>query len=210
MKGFLYKDLCLYGGMWKSYTLIYVLFFALTLFDLLDVSFLFSFFPILLCAGVISLSTLDEQARWDRFAVAVPGGRRKVVRDKYRLALLSTLFCLALEGVMALLLALAGQESALADLMISLGSLFACLLLCSIALPLTFRFGYQKARIVIVAFTAIGAGTMTSLATIASLALRGGDKLNLWFIVVGLALLDIPALAVSRSLSLRIYAKKDF
>lgn len=210
MKGFLYKDLCLYSGMWKSYTLIYLLFFALTLFDLLDVSYLFSFFPILLCAGVISLSSLDEQARWDRFAVAVPGGRRKVVRDKYRLALLSVLFCLALEGVMALLLALAGREEALSDLMICAISLFACLLLCSVALPLTFHFGYQKARIVTTAFTAIGAGTMTSLATIASLALRGGDKLNLWFIVVTLALLDLPALAISWRVSLRIYAKKEF
>lgn len=210
MKGFLYKDLCLYGAMWKSYTLILGLFFTLTLFDVFDISFLFSFFPILLCTGVVSLSSLDEQARWDRFAAAVPGGRRKAVGDKYRFALLSALFCLALEGGMALLLALAGRENALSSLVVCVASVFACLLLSAVALPLTFRFGYQKARIVTVAFTAIGVGTMTSLATMASLALRGGDKLNLWFIAAGLALLDLPALAVSWRVSLRIYGKKDF
>lgn len=210
MTGFLYKDLCLYSIMWKSYTLILGLFFALTLFDAFDISFLFSFFPILLCTGVVSLSSLDEQARWDRFAAAVPGGRWKVVRDKYRFTLLSALFCLALEGGMALLLALAGRENALSSLVVCVVSVFACLLLSAVALPLTFRFGYQKARVITVTFTAVAAGAAASLATAAALAFRGGDKLNPWLIVAVLALLDIPALAVSRRVSLRIYEKKEF
>ena len=209
MKGFLYKDICVFRTMWKSYAVLIAVFFVLTLFGIYDLSFMGTFVPILLCMGTVSSLSVDEQVKWDRFAVSVPNGRAKVVRDKYRFLLLSGILALGIELVMALILFLKGDAELIADLSIAVGSIMGVFLISSVSLPLTFRFGYQKARVIAIGVAALMAGGLGSLAVVAALMLHGNDHRFLLIIGV-LTLLAVIALPISYTVSIRIYRKKEF
>lgn len=210
MKGFLYKDLCVLGSAFKSYAALFGVFAVLTLLGIYDLSFMGVFVPVLLCMSTLSSVTLDESARWDRFAVATPKGRDRVVRDKYRLLLLSALLALVLELLLALLLALKGEGAVAENLIVLLLSTFGVLIASAVSLPLAFRFGYQKARIIVVGVSALAAGAIGSLSVIATLTFRGKDVAALLIggaILTALALLGLP---VSYHISRSIYRKKEF
>lgn len=210
MTGFLYKDLCVLGSAFKSYAALFGVFAVLTLLGIYDLSFMGVFIPVLLCMSTLSSVSLDERARWDRFAVAAPRGRERVVRDKYRLLLLSALLAVALELLLALLLALKGEEDVLGNLIGTLLSTLGVLIASAVTLPLAFRFGYQKARIIAVGVSALAAGGIGSLSVIAALTVQGGGMDSLLVggaVLVALALLFLP---VSYHISRSIYRKKAF
>ena len=209
MKGFLYKDLCICRTMWGSYAIMMGVFFALTILGIYEMSFMGTFIPILMCMGAMSSISLDEQAKWDRFAVSVPNGRARVVRDKYRFLLLCGGISLTIGLVLGLILFLQGAEDAAGTLAIFVGSIMGTLLASSVSLPLSFRFGYQKARVITVGVAALMAGGLGSLAVIAALSLHGEDYRFLLIVGV-LTLLAIIALPVSYKISMKIYSKKEF
>ena len=209
MKGFLYKDICVFRTMWRSYAILMAVFFVLTLFGIYDLSFMGTFVPILMCMGAMSSISVDEQARWDRFAVSVPNGRAKVVGGKYKFLLLSGVLALGIELLMGLILLLRGDVDLVADLSVAVGSVMGVFVISSVSLPLAFRFGYQKARVITVGVTALLAGGLGSLAVIAALSLHGNDQRFLLIVGV-LTLLAVIALPISYKISMRIYSKKEF
>jgi len=209
MKGFLYKDICVFRTMWKSYAILMAVFFVLTIFGIYDLSFMGTFVPILLCMGTLSSMNVDEQAQWDRFAVSVPNGRAKVVREKYLFLLLCGGISLVIGLVLALILFLRGVEDAGATLSVFVGSVMGTLLVSSVSLPLSFRFGYQKARVIAIGVAGLVAGGLGSLAVIAGLMLHGNDY-RFMLIVGVLTVLALIALPISYKISGKIYSKKEF
>lgn len=99
------------------------------------------FFCILLCSN--RLMEAEERSGWMRFAAAVPDGRRKAVRSKYAVLLLSAGGVLALELVLSALLAALGEQSLLFGVQLSLVCVALAFLVAEMALPAQYSFGYR-------------------------------------------------------------------
>lgn len=156
----------------------------------------------------------DDQARWEKFAVATPAGRRGVVAGKYLFAILSIAAASALVlALMALLHALDLLEGDAAELPFTLPVCVGLsLLFNAFLLPLLLKFGAEKSRVIsILIFLLIFGGAMLIR------HLSGGTDLTLRLpalqgraLPATLLLLSAAALAVSYLVSLRIYARKAF
>lgn len=209
MKGLIYKDLCLLGSVWKSYIFIFAMFLVLTATGVYDVSFLFMMMSIILCMYPSTSFSYDELAKWDRFAVAVPNGRNKVVRAKYALSLLLGGTALAVGLLLCLLWTALGRMELGQGLLACVGGACGALLLNALLLPLLFRFGAQKGRILLIAVVAALAGVMAAGLAIGLLGASGSDRLEP-FVFAVLPVLTLLALFVSYRVSLGIYQKKEF
>lgn len=209
MKGFIYKDLCLLGSVWKSYAFIFVMFLALTVTGVYDVSFLFMMVSVILCMYPSSSFSYDELAKWDRFAVSVPNGRVKVVRAKYGFALLLGAFSLVMGLLLSLPAAFLGRMELSEGLLTCVGGAAGALLINAIMLPLLFRFGAQKGRILLIAVVAALAGVLGALLAIGGMTAFGSGLLDS-FVLVVLPVLTLLALFISYRISLGIYQKKEF
>ena len=209
MKGFIYKDLCLLGSVWKSYAFILVMFSALTVTGVYDVSFLFMMVSVILCMYPSSSFSYDELAKWDRFAVSVPNGRVKVVRAKYGFALLLGAFSLVMGLLLSLPAAFLGRMELSEGLLTCVGGAAGALLINAILLPLLFRFGAQKGRILLIAVVAALAGVLGALLAIGGMTAFGSGLLDS-FVLVVLPVLTLLALFISYRISLGIYQKKEF
>jgi len=209
MKGFIYKDLCLLGSVWKSYAFILLMFSALTVTGVYDVSFLFMMVSIILCMYPSTSFSYDELAKWDRFAVSVPNGRVKVVRAKYGFALLLGAFSLVFDLLLALLAAFLDRMELGNGLLTCVGGVAGALLINALMLPLLFRFGAQKGRILLIAVVAALAGVLGALLAIGGMTAFGSGLLES-FVLVVLPVLTLLTLFVSYRVSLGIYQKKEF
>lgn len=209
MKGFIYKDLCLLGSVWKSYAFILVMFSALTVTGVYDVSFLFMMVSVILCMYPSTSFSYDELAKWDRFAVSVPNGRVTVVRAKYGFALLLGAASLVFDLLLSLLAAFLGRMELGNGLLTCVGGVAGALLINALMLPLLFRFGAQKGRILLIAVVAALAGVLGALLAIGGMTAFGSGLLES-FVLVVLPVLTLLTLFVSYRVSLGIYQKKEF
>lgn len=209
MKGFIYKDLCLLGSVWKSYAFILVMFSALTVTGVYDVSFLFMMVSVILCMYPSTSFSYDELAKWDRFAVSVPNGRVTVVRAKYGFALLLGAASLVFDLLLSLLAAFLGRMELGNGLLTCVGGVAGALLINALMLPLLFRFGAQKGRILLIAVVAALAGVLGALLAIGGMTAFGSGLLKS-FVLVVLPVLTLLTLFVSYRVSLGIYQKKEF
>ena len=74
MLGLLRKDLYLTASMARSYLIICAFFIVLTVLRVYDASFLATFLSLICIMLPVNVSAYDEQARWDKFASALPTG----------------------------------------------------------------------------------------------------------------------------------------
>ena len=165
--------------------------------------------------------SLDELARWEKFAVTLPLGRKGIVQAKYVLILLLTVGTTLLIMLMNLAL-FAFFPSRISSLPVGLlsvaGITAASLLIHAVMMPACFRFGVQKARVAV--FVTLGAtvaaitgiGMMTTFPMRATAAISGWGPM-LWQItamVLGVLVVALALLFVSYQVSLRIYEKREF
>ncbi len=128
-------------------------------------------------AGIMvpmSSMAYDEQAKWDIFAAATPVGRRGIVGGKYLLALLTAGVAALVSAALAQTLLLTGlAEGDQAEVLFSiLGCAVAAVFLNAVLLPILFKFGVEKSRILFLLLFALVFGGITLLAMVAK---NGGD-----------------------------------
>lgn len=214
MNGLLRKDLMVIKASGKTYIFL-ILFYAF--FSLFNNSALFSgIVTLIMLLLPLSSFSMDELARWEKFAAALPGGRRAVVRSKYQLLFLAFAGALVLSFLVALMVYFFGRDKSttLLELMVSslvcvvMGLLINCLLY-----PFLFKYGAQKARLCL----ALAVGIAMALIVVIVFLLKFNNvplellqKLPLAAIVAGIVVLLIAAVVVSYSISSRIYDNKEF
>ena len=150
MTGLVRKDFYLSVSMFKSYVLVALVFAMLTFAGIYDSSFFVAYVSVMCIMIPVNLFAYDEQARWDKYAAALPGGRRGVVMARY---LFTTLVCVG-SMVFSILLHLAAglasgaQAQERMDLLLSglIPAAYGCLM-NAVLLPLLFKFGSQKGRL---------------------------------------------------------------
>lgn len=162
--------------------------------------------------GMLSYSAIgyDERSGWNRFVLTTAYSRKDYVLGKYLVAVTGTLGGALLMAATGAVAAVAGRVP-LGEGMAPLSGMMACgvLIALSIVLPLAFRFGMEKARlmnILVIAILCGGAGVMAGL---------GGDLIGNIPQVMTVLNLALPAvtaavLAGSCFLSVRIYRRRQF
>ena len=209
MKALIYKDLITLWKNLKNYLLMCVIFQIASIAGE-DFEFM-RFYPLILVASLPhTLLAYDERSGWEKFALALPVSRRKLVGEKYLVGLL-------LLAVSFLLAAVTGLVRSWREgFFDSFGYWFELSVLLtlgisvmSVALPMTFKLGTEKGRMAnMVCYGILGAALV--------IVVLVGDKLGLsqislneW-IIVPFLVLPAVVLSVSWALSVRWYEKREF
>lgn len=217
MTGLILKDILVMRRTIRTYVLFLAFYSLLAVFDIFPLSTVTAVTELIIMMLPLSAFSYDEYAKWDRYAAALPLGRRAVVGARYCFALLmaatATLFCLVLAVLLSIV---QGADS----LMGSLLSLAFCLgyglLVADILLPLCYKVGVERARpyMYVVIFVPaillfgayqlglISAETFAALETLPEATLLAGAGL--------MALLPLLGMGASYWISCRFLEGKEF
>lgn len=155
MKGLILKDLY---NLRKYSIMVFVIlaFNGMLMFMMDSVHFLCSFITLMLAATAFNSFAYDIQCKWDEYALSMPITKKDIVKSKYILALLFILFGTVLSIFIGLLRNIFKQTNNIADTLTAsytifvIAALFVCLLL-----PLVYKFGFERSRVIIIAIMGI-------------------------------------------------------
>ena len=163
MMGLIKKDVYLSLSMLKSYVVVATVFALLTMTGIYDISFFVTYLSVMCIMIPVNLFAYDEQARWDKYAAALPAGRAGMVKARYLFTILicfgTLVFALLLQLIVALFTGVQGQERT--DLLLSglLPTAYG-IFMNAVLLPLLFKFGSQKGRIYLILALGVGVGVI--------------------------------------------------
>jgi ABC-type transport system involved in multi-copper enzyme maturation permease subunit len=106
---------------------------------------------VLLCSMmVINSFSYDSVAKWDKYVLSLPVGRKDVVLSKYILGLLLTGAGAVISFFMSMALGIIRHSGEQSEILMECYALFALsLLFLCLLLPLIFRFGVEKGRMLL-------------------------------------------------------------
>lgn len=166
MKGLILKDLFVLQRQTKFYLLIVALLVVVSLFNPSMQVFVGMYFVLFGMMLPITAMAYDERAGWDKYALTMPVTRKKLVVGKYLLGVLllaaAVMITALLKGIYG---AVAGYNAAdfpQAFMMISLSMLLGSVFL-SVLLPVMFKVGTEKGRIVMILMILIPVGAVILL-----------------------------------------------
>lgn len=152
----------------------------------------------------ITAISFDEKANWDKYALTMPVSRAEMVISKYILGIIASLISVILNYIAQFLLGTEVNGDSI--LMISM-VFYASILFFSILLPIMFKFGVEKGRLMMF--------IVLMLPTFIVLLFK--DNFNFTLnqdlldkAMYGLPLLIIAILLLSMLLSIKIYKSKEF
>lgn len=215
MNGLLYKDLLNLSSTMKHLAFM-MLIFCLVFIPMgneLPVYIILIMFGAMLPTTAISF---DMAARWDKYAVSLPLTRREIVAARYSLMIggicVAGILSLVIAVMMMVLMPGKGIFLAFIDPLTLMVMFVACgLLLGSIALPLTLKFGAEKMRYLIIVIALIPVVMILGMTFLLDMS----EMMVFTPIVMPVLLGVLVAVAavvvfVSYRVSVRIYTKKEF
>ncbi|NCB62629.1 MAG: ABC-2 transporter permease [Clostridia bacterium] len=208
MSGMLLKDWYLMKSAGKSTLSVIAVFVILVLTGVYDITFFNVMFVMLLTMMPVTAFAYDEQAGWDKYAAATPAGRVGVVRGKYIFSLLLWLVSLVLTlGFTVIAHVLHPEKSVLAESVISGAVVVSVgLVMVDILLPLIFKFGSQKSRVMLI----LVVGVLVGVGVGASVMMeRGGIGMPVQLAGMLLPVVALGGFLISYFTSLSIYQKKE-
>ena len=145
MKGLLMKDLLNLRQTIRVWALLLALFIVIG-FAQRSPIYITSMLTVMVLLLPVNALAYDETCKWDAYALTMPVTRRDLVLSKYLLALVGAGAMALLSAVCTLMMGAAPDE-----VFSTIGLLLAAgLCMISILLPLLFRFGVQKGRMVMI------------------------------------------------------------
>ena len=217
-----YKDVAIIKRTARMYLLLVLLYLLMTMSGVFEGTGMVNSFAAMFSVSVpLGCFSLDELARWEKFAITLPLGRKGVVQAKYAMVLLLTvvtsLFIVLMN--LALFAFFPSQIPSLpAGLLSAVAMTAGCLLVHALLTPACFKYGVQKARVAIFIALAAAVAIMIPLGMMTTLPLRATAAISGWnplvgevgVLVAGALVAAMLLLFVSYRLSLRIYEKKEF
>ncbi|MGN0976478.1 MAG: ABC-2 transporter permease [Faecousia sp.] len=208
MKGLLLKDAYMAAKYCRAYLLIVAVFLIAAPFSG-DNLFLMTYPCILASMVPVNLMAYDTQSKWEQYAGTLPCSRDQLVSAKYLIGLLASCGILALTGIVQSVRVATGsiQVQALASLM-ALALITSCIV-PAITLPLIFRFGPEKGRILYLVVVGMACGISAAVSITQSPSLFSRE-ISLALPVLGLACLAAAGLyGASWYLSILFYKKRE-
>ena len=172
---------------------------------------------VILCAmAVVTSIGYDDLAKWDKYALTMPITRKDVVMSKY----IFTIIFIIIGSILSLLISIVAStilNNLDIELLLEIDAISIALgiLFTGILIPLIYKFGIERSRIIIIGIFAIP--TIVSFAGVSILNYFGVPKPSEAFIerIVIILPYIIPEIAIlilviSYFITLNIYNKKDF
>ena len=202
MRGLLIKDIINMKAQTKILVLLIVFQFFVAI-SIENTSMLGGIIAIMAAMLPITAMAYDEKAKWDRYALTMPITRRDLVLSKYYLGLGFSVIAFALNFIINLILGYYPLKEILLLTSILFG---AGILFLIFVLPVMFKYGVEKGRIVmmLLIFSPTAAAILLQKVDIAPPSQAFLDQL---VYVVPAAL--VVLLGLSILLSMRIYQKKE-
>lgn len=214
MKGLIYKDILSMRRLAGSYLIFFLIYGGLAIAGVFDISILGGMVALLGMMVPMSSISMDDASGWARFAVVSPAGRSGVVGGKYLFTLLALAVSTVAVALLLIVLSLLGvsENTPLDCLLITLACTGVSLVMDAVLLPLLFKYGAEKARIVNMCLFLIVFG---------SIVLLGGAVSNGFVLPAPapwltaalpglLALVSVGSFVLSYFISCGIYEKKEF
>lgn len=207
MKGLLIKDILNLKKSFSTVVIMIILYFLFA-FKSGDPSILVGMIVLLLTMMSITSISYDDLAKWDKFALAMPIKREKIVFSKYILSVLLSLVGVIISTAIGYVIILLKGKMSLSDFLITSYIIFGVSIIFScIILPLVFKFGVEKGRLMIMAVLAIPMVIAYVLSEV-GIPMPTDNQLIILLKVSPLILLAF--IYISSSISYNIYRKKDF
>ena len=214
MKGLILKDLLNLRKNLK--TIIIMCLFYTLLFSTLNPTFLSGIITILFAMQILTTFSYDDYSKWNMYALSLPITKKQLVLSKYILGISFIIFGGVFSFILTSLLSLFKGSFILGDLVASIiGSTGIMILMILILLPLIFKYGVERSRIMLLAIFAIP--TVLILIISKVLALTGipfpsEEQLNALLPVICIiaTLILIAGIYVSYMTSVKIITKKEY
>lgn len=151
----------------------------------------------------------DAVSKWDKFVLTLPFTREQIVRSKYLFSLIMIGVGMGMGLAVSAVLAAVSGAGLGPEVFFTMAFLVACgLLSISVIIPLIFKFGVEKSRIIVIVIFLVPFMTFIGLfgnGTVDDAAVEAAFSVLLWL----LPLCGAAALAVSYPASVHIYRKKE-
>lgn len=216
MSGLILKDFLVMRKSLKVYGIMLVIYLALVALGMLSVTFFITVFNILIMMLPMSTFSWDELARWDRYAMTLPLGRRRVVGARYLFALLLTLCAGTISLFLCAVASILNGEELMLGITIEITALTAGLLMLDLMLPILYRLGPERGRpwlFVIIFLPVLAIAGAARFGVIDSMDFRWINDLPapaFIGLVVLVPVLAIAGFGASYLISCRIAEKKEF
>ncbi len=168
-----------------------------------NASFIGGAMMILAFIAPINAIAYDESAKWDRYALTMPISRRNLVLSKY---LLSFMFSVA-GALLSMLVNVLMDVHFLESLQTSAMLACAGMIFASLILPVLFRFGVEKGRLIMMALVML---PTLLIMLLPNLELPASNTQLLQSLAILIPVFTLVLAAASIGLSLRIYRRKEF
>lgn len=206
MKGLLLKDIFMLKSYARTLGVLIAIYLASGIaWD--NVYFFAGMSGILCIMMVMSSFSYDHYAKWDQYGASLPVTRSEIVGAKYLLALVMTGLGAIVTALMYLVFILARKGDFTTLLPITLGTTAAGAFLVSVLLPCIYKFGTEKARLVLML-----AGVLIALVVSLGAWLLPENinyqAVKLLLLIV-LPIVEIAGFYLSYKISCRIYRHKE-
>ena len=206
MKGLLLKDFISMKRQLKVTILIVLLYAVLAI---IQRSFAYLSGMVALLSIMLPITSLayDEAAKWDKYALSMPISRKDLVWSKYCLGILSGLVGTLLSILASLCFLLPQKTITLGETLLTAFTVLECsMIILSIIMPILFRYGVEKGRILLMAVVCLPI-LIGFLWNNAGMAMPSAQTLQLIGIV--LPFLVIGIFFASVQISIRIVSQKE-
>ena len=216
MKGLIIKDILNLRNYMKQLILVFIFFIAYGIF-LKNGTFVGTMITLMLSMQVITTMSYDEYAKWDKYALTMNINRKDIIISKYIFFTISIIIGIVVGITTSIAInQIAKLDTGMNEIIVTsivVPCVFA--ILFSIIIPVVFKTGVEKGRIVmmlILFIPAILVGAIVKISEKANITMPSPSNLEILmkFGVLGLVLLTILAVFISYKVSLSIYNKKEF
>ncbi|OUM21511.1 ABC-2 transporter permease [Butyricicoccus porcorum] len=181
-----------------------------------DVGSMFSYIFVFVSAmfGIASFS-YEENYHWNRYTASLPVSVRQLVLARYGSVSICVAAGIVASALLGIISFVAGHAAitGMDWLLMLIQSMLCAVLYMEILIPMMYRFGAEKGRIVmLILFVALFAAlsVVGTIAEEATMEQAAALELSMKYITMGSAAVVFALLPVSVSASVRIRAKKEF
>ncbi|MEO1816549.1 MAG: ABC-2 transporter permease [Acetobacterium sp.] len=206
MKGLILKDLL---NLKSTFKMLGVMIFVFAVIYIPQGNgFVFGMIILMFAMMVVTTISYDDLAKWDAYALTMPVTRKEMVLSKYLvMALLNTL-----GVVLALIVGAVGSvimgQSFSTEVLVTIGVLYLIAFsFGSLMVPLIYRFGTEKARIMMFLCALIPTGLILLFTQIKIPLPEATNPLIYLFLLLGFTVIMVSG---SYLISLRVYSNKEF
>ena len=206
MKGLILKDFLNLRKYSRTVFLI-LAFYVLYGFMLDNASLIIGMISLLFTMMAITSFSYDDLAKWDKYALSLPVTRKEMVLSKYILATILAVAGALLALLASILLSTIKTPVGITEQLAVTYVLFAIsIIFVSILLPLIYKFGVEKSRIMILLVFAVPAAIVFVLG---SVGFKLPTESQLMTLLYASPFIVIAIFAISYFISYSVYKNKD-